>query len=312
MGRIAGDGQTAIRGTLGTAGGAGRASDQGLIAGAFGRAAPAYDRAGPPFFAVVANHLVSIADLEAGMRVLDVATGTGAALVDAARRVGQAGLVVGVDLAEPMVTEARGRVRQSGVGNVAVAVMDAEALGFRGGSFDVVMCASALYLLPRPEEALRGFRAVLGPGGTLAVAVFGADLDQRWSWRGELLRRLAPRLEPLGRRFDRVSLRRALEDAGFGRVVVEVDRLDVAYADASEWWASDWSHGERVLLELMSRPSLAAYRRVAFQAIEACRERDGALHWRPEVVYALARQLAARPRLRHVGSRLMGLCQVGG
>jgi hypothetical protein len=99
---------------------------------------------------------------------------------------------------------------------------------------------------------------------------------------------LAPPLEPLGRRFDQVSLRRALEEAGFRGVAVEVERLDVAYADAATWWASDWSHGERAVLELMSAPALAAYRQAAFQAIQRCRDRDGALHWRPEVIYARA------------------------
>jgi hypothetical protein len=38
----------------------------------------------------------------------------------------------------------------------------------------------------------------------------------------------------------------------------------------------------------MSERALAAYRRAAFQAIQRCREPDGALHWRPEVAYALA------------------------
>jgi ubiquinone/menaquinone biosynthesis C-methylase UbiE len=258
------------------------------IAGVFGRAAPAYERAGPAFFGAVARRLVALTDLPAGARVLDVATGAGAALFEAARRAGAAGMVVGVDLAEPMVTQARRRGRRAGVGNAALLVMDAEALGFRAGVFDAVLCASALYLLPHPVQALRGFRRVLRPGGTLAVAVFGADLDERWSWRGELLARLAPPLEPLGRRFDQVSLDRALQEAGFGEVAVRVERLDVAYADAAAWWASDWSHGERALLELMSEPALAAYRTAAFQAIQRCRERDGALHWRPEVVYALA------------------------
>jgi ubiquinone/menaquinone biosynthesis C-methylase UbiE len=74
-----------------------------------------------------------------------------------------------------MVTEARRRGRQAGIGNATLAVMDAEALGFRAGVFDAVLCASALYLLPHPVAALRGFGRVLRPGGTLAVAVFGAD-----------------------------------------------------------------------------------------------------------------------------------------
>jgi ubiquinone/menaquinone biosynthesis C-methylase UbiE len=258
------------------------------IAGVFGRAAPTYQRAGPPFFSEVARRLVASTGLPAGARVLDVATGTGAALVEAARRAGPAAMVVGVDLAEPMVTEARRRGRQGGIGSAALAVMDAEALGFQAAAFDAVLCASALYLLPHPVAALRGFRRVLRPDGMVAVAVFGADLDERWSWRGELLARLAPPLEPLGRRFDQASLGQALAEAGFREVAVRVERLDVAYADAATWWASDWSHGERAVLELMSEPALAAYRTAAFQAIQRCRERDGALHWRPEVVYALA------------------------
>jgi ubiquinone/menaquinone biosynthesis C-methylase UbiE len=286
---VGGSGENpAEAGLLERLGGPDMRATKALIAGVFARAAPTYERAGPPFFSEVARRLVALMDLSAGARVLDVATGTGVALLEAAQPAGPAGMVVGVDLAEPMVAEARRRLRESGVANAAVLVMDAEALGFRSGSFDAVLCASALYLLPQPVAALRGFRRVLRPGGRLAVAVFGTDLDERWSWKGELLGRLAPPLEPLGRRYDQASLRQALEEGGFRTVVVEVERLDVAYADAATWWASDWSHGERAVLELMGQPALAAYQQAAFQAIEACRERDGALHWRPEVIFALA------------------------
>ena len=38
----------------------------------------------------------------------------------------------------------------------------------------------------------------------------------------------------------------------------------------------------------MNPAALAAYRAATFAAIEACREADGALHWRPEVIYAVA------------------------
>jgi hypothetical protein len=38
----------------------------------------------------------------------------------------------------------------------------------------------------------------------------------------------------------------------------------------------------------MDARALTAYRRAASAAIEACREADGALHWRPEAIYAVA------------------------
>lgn len=79
-----------------------------------------------------------------------------------------------------------------------------------------------------------------------------------------------------------------LRSAGARQVRVEVERLDVAYADTAAWWAEQWTHGERRPLERMDDQSLAAYQTAEFVAVEASRQADGALHWRPEVVYAIA------------------------
>jgi hypothetical protein len=47
-------------------------------------------------------------------------------------------------------------------------------------------------------------------------------------------------------------------------------------------------HGERRPLKRMDPGALAAYRVAAFTAIEAGKEADGVLHWRPEAIYAVA------------------------
>ena len=70
------------------------------IAGVFGRAAPIYDRIGPRFFAHFGRRLVELAEVPSGARVLDVATGRGAALFAAAEAVGRHGHVTGIDLSE--------------------------------------------------------------------------------------------------------------------------------------------------------------------------------------------------------------------
>jgi SAM-dependent methyltransferase len=256
------------------------------VAGLFGRAAVGYDDVG--FFHQVARRLLSLAGVRQGMRVLDVACGTGAVLVEAARRAGPTGMAVGVHLAEPMAAAAARRLRRLGRGRGAVAVMDAGRLGLREARFDLVCCASAVYLLDDQAAAVRGWHRVLRPGGTLAVSEFG-DLDARWAWKDELLARFGPPLEPLGAgHLGLQELRRLLRSAGAGTVTVRVERLDVAYADADTWWAQQWAHGERRPLERMDAGALAAYRDAAFAAIEGCREADGALHWRPEAVYAVA------------------------
>jgi SAM-dependent methyltransferase len=256
------------------------------VAGLFGRAAAGYAQVG--FFHQVARRLLTLAAVRPGMRVLDVACGAGAVLVQAARLVGPAGLAVGVDLAEPMAQVAARRLQRLGQGRGMVAVMDAERLGLRAGWFDVVCCASAIYLLHDPAAAIRGWSQLLRPGGRLAVSEFG-DLDPRWAWKDELLGRLGPPLEPLGGgHLGPRELERVLRSAGAATVRVQAERLDVVYADAEAWWAQQWAHGERRPLEQMDPGALAAYRAAAFNAIEACREADGAVHWRPEAIYAVA------------------------
>ena len=256
------------------------------VAGLFGRAAAGYDEVG--FFHQMARRLLALARVRQGMRVLDVACGTGAVLVQAARLAGPVGLAVGIDLAEPMAAVAARQLQRLGGARGVVAVMDAERLGLRAGWFDVVCCASAIYLLGDQAAAVRGWGKLLRPGGTLAVSEFG-DLDARWAWKDELLGRFGPPLEPLGGgHLGPQELERLLRSAGGGTVTVQVERLDVVYADAATWWAQQWAHGERRPLELMDPPALAAYRAAAFTAIEACREADGAFHWRPEAVYATA------------------------
>ena len=198
--------------------------------------------------------------------------------------------MVGIDLAEPMAAEAARRVvaARDTHGPAAVAVMDAELPGLRAGSFDVVCLASAVYLLNEPARTLRGLLALLWPGGRLAVSTFG-DMDARWAWKDELLGRLGPPLEQVGAGCrGAVELEALLRSAGAPQVRVEIERLDVVHADAGTWWAEQWTHGERRPLERIDDQSLGACQTAAFVAIEAAREADGALHWRPEVVYAIA------------------------
>jgi O-methyltransferase / aklanonic acid methyltransferase len=130
-----------------------------IVAGLFGRAAAGYDQVG--FFHQVAQRLLALVGVSQGMRVLDVACGSGAVLVPAARLAGPAGLAVGVDLAEPMAAVAARQLQRVDQGRGAVAVMDAERLGLRAGWFDVVCCASAIYLLGDQAAAVRGWRELL-------------------------------------------------------------------------------------------------------------------------------------------------------
>src|SRR5688572_19385767 len=106
-----------------------------VIAGVFDRAAFGYGQL--PYFPRFGDRLVEIARPSAGSKVLDVATGRGALLFPAARRVGPNGNVVGVDLSAEMVRTTQAEIERQGWTNVLARRMDAENLEFPDATFDV-------------------------------------------------------------------------------------------------------------------------------------------------------------------------------
>ncbi len=125
--------------------------------------------------------LLTCASLARGERVLDVACGTGLVRFDAARAVGKAGRVVGVDLSDRMLDAARHRAQSERTSNVDFARMDAESLALPDASFDVTLCALGLMYLPDPARAVREMRRVLRPGGRIVIAVWGERSRCGWS-----------------------------------------------------------------------------------------------------------------------------------
>lgn len=109
------------------------------------------------------------AGLTQGMRVADIGCGIGTVSCWMAAQVGASGAVVGVDVSAAQVETARRRAEASGVGNVTFAAVDAYSTGLEANAFDLVYCRFVLMHLRRPADALREMRALLRPGGILAV-----------------------------------------------------------------------------------------------------------------------------------------------
>ena len=101
--------------------------------------------------------------LRPGMQVLDVAVGTGAVARGAAKEVGRAGRVFGVDPNRAMMDQARRRFDGPLVQGVA------EALPFASERFDFVTMGIALRHVPDLKAAFREYLRVLKPGGRLWI-----------------------------------------------------------------------------------------------------------------------------------------------
>jgi len=121
----------------------------------------------PALFADWAGPLVDLADVRPGQSVLDVACGTGIVARAAADRLAGSGSVTGTDLNESMLAVAA-RVRP----DLDWQQADVTSQPFPDGSFDVVLCQSALMFFPDRAAALRELARVARRGGAVALQVW--------------------------------------------------------------------------------------------------------------------------------------------
>jgi phosphatidylethanolamine/phosphatidyl-N-methylethanolamine N-methyltransferase len=141
-------------------------------------------------------------------RVLEVAAGTGLVTRALAEVAGE---VVATDYASAMVEMLTKRIRELELSNVRCELADIYALRFEPASFDAVVAANVLHLVPDLDGALAALRRVLKPGGKLITPTFCHDE----TWLSAILSRAASLTGfPSHRRFTTRSLREALEAIG--------------------------------------------------------------------------------------------------
>jgi SAM-dependent methyltransferase len=126
----------------------------------------AYDEFFAPLTRLTIGPLLDGVNVEAGMRVLDVATGPGY-VAAAARRRGAS--VVGVDFSARMIALARST---NAAQDILFQIGDAEALPSDSASFDAVVMNFGILHLAQPEKAIHEAHRVLKPGGSFGFSVW--------------------------------------------------------------------------------------------------------------------------------------------
>ena len=134
--------------------------------------------------------VIAAADVQSGSKVLDVSTGTGEAALAALPVIGPSGTLVGADISPEMVRSAVARI--SDVRFLPIAA-DGQALPFRNGCFDAVICQLGLQFFPDPARGLSEFRRVLRPEARACVCVISTpDRAPMWGFLAEAIARRLP------------------------------------------------------------------------------------------------------------------------
>ena len=160
----------------------------------------------------------AIAHLKDGETVLDLGSGAGFDCFLAAKRVGEKGRVIGVDMTAEMIAKARANAAKLEANNVEFRMGEIEHLPVEDGSIDVIMSNCVINLSPNKPQVFRDAFRALRAGGRIAVS----DVVMI----GELPETLKDSLEALAgcvsgaARVEEVE--RMLKDAGFVDVRVTV------------------------------------------------------------------------------------------
>jgi ubiquinone/menaquinone biosynthesis C-methylase UbiE len=104
------------------------------------------------------------------MRFLDVAAGSGALTIPAARRGAQ---VLSTDMSPVMLERLEARARQEGLANLETRVMDGHALELEDDTFDIAGSQFGVMLFPDMPRGIRELARVTKPGGRVLMHVYG-------------------------------------------------------------------------------------------------------------------------------------------
>jgi SAM-dependent methyltransferase len=165
------------------------------------------------------------AQIQPGQSIIDIGCGCGGTTVELARRVGEQGRVLGIDVSKPMLAQARARM--GGMANVTLVEADATTHPFEA-SYDLLFSRLGVMFFADPSAAFANVRRALRSGGRIAFVCWRAMAEN--PLMTVPITAAARHLPPLPALdphapgpfalADAARLRRLLETAGFGAIQI--------------------------------------------------------------------------------------------
>jgi len=239
-----------------------------------------YDEFVTPTHMWLANQALRRAGLRSGLRFLDVAAGSGALSIPAAR-LGAA--VLSTDLSSVMLERLRARAEAEGLSDIETRVMDGHALELSDETFDVAGSQYGVMLFPGLPRAVSELARVTKSGGRVLLVVYGppSEIEFLGFFIGAI-QAVVPGFtglptEPPPLPFqvaDPGKLRQALATAGLRDIRVETVIEKLEFRSGQHMW--DWLTNSNPIARLLIADVSDAQRAEVRQVLDGMvRERSG-------------------------------------
>lgn len=180
----------------------------------------------------VTEAIVAEAQIRPGMRVLDVASGTGEPAISIATLLRGTGEVIATDISAEPLKIGEQRARERGLDNVRFVRADVHQLPFAEDTFDRITCRLGVMFFADLPRALRELHRVLTPGGRVSLLAWGPMEQPYFETTIGTILTMLPRLEvPASAaamfRFGKPGkLKTALAAAGFSNVEEKLETIE--------------------------------------------------------------------------------------
>jgi SAM-dependent methyltransferase len=188
----------------------------------------------------VTDALVEYAQPRPGMRVIDLASGTGEPAISLALKVGAQGHVTAIDISGDLLAIARERAETRGLSNFSTQEGDAHSLPFPNDNFDLATSRFGVMFFRDPGLALKELHRVLRPAARACFLVWGS-VEQPYfqSMMGVVQGHVGGPLVPPGgpnpfRYAEPGSLAAVLRSAGFREIEEETKTLPWTWPGTAE------------------------------------------------------------------------------
>lgn len=132
----------------------------------------------------ITEALLAHSEVSGLQRAVDVGCGGGSQTLQLARALGSDGSVLGIDISQPMLEVARGKVQVNEAGRAGIEFLQADASThpFESNSFDLLFSRFGVMFFDDPVAAFTNLHAAMSSDGRLMFCCWQALKDNDWSW----------------------------------------------------------------------------------------------------------------------------------